>query len=270
MFYRSTLRSARTATRLARKKAPRASTAIYATSIARQYASASADKQPDLSAAGLFKSDSQLASVDKKWAQTASDDRIEKAKKGLEKKKFGVTVVGTKAEALKKVLEMIPSGVSVHNAGSTSLIEIGFVDHAKKETKWNNLHAKILAEKNPEKQSKLRQEAILADYFLSSASAVTENGEIVACDFTGTRVGAFHQGASHLVLVVGSQKIVRNLDEAYKRQSEYCLPLESARVRVAFKVPNSEINNIAVLSGANPWGTPGRVHVILVKESLGF
>jgi len=226
--------------------------------------------QQDLSAAGLFKSDAQLASVDKKWAEPVSEEHIAKAKAGLEGKKFIVHVVGNKAEALTTIVGLIPDGASVHNAGSTTLSEVGFTEYAKKDTKWNNLHAKILAETDQAKAGQLRQQAILADYYLTSASAVSETGDIVACDLTGTRVGAFHQGAGHLVVVVGSQKIVPTLAVALKRQSEYCLPLESARCRIVYKVPGSSINNIAVVSGANPWGAPGRVIVIIVKEALGF
>jgi len=229
-----------------------------------------AEASPDLSVAGLFKSDPQLTGVDrKKWSRAVSNDRIEKAKKAFEEKKINVTVVGNKQDALKALIGLIPEGASVMNAGSTTLQEIGYTEYAKTATQWNNLHTKILAEKDQGKAAKLRNEAMLADYFLSSVSAITESGDILACDFTGTRVGAFYQAAGNLVLVVGHQKIVPTLDTAFQRQSEYCLPLESARSRVAYKVPGSAINNIAVISGSNPWG-PTRIHVIIVKETLGF
>jgi len=229
----------------------------------------SADKS-DLSAAGLFKSDPQLATVEKKWGNPVSQEHIENTKKALEAKKMKVTVVANKAEALKTIVDMVPQGASVMNAGSTTLIEIGFTEHAKKETKWNNLHAKIFAEPDQAKQAELRRQSILADYYFTSASAVSETGEIVACDLTGTRVGAFHQGAGHLIVVIGAQKIVPTLDEALKRQKEYSLPLESARVRVAYKLPASAINNIAVIASGNPFAAGDRIHVIIIKEAAGY
>jgi len=206
----------------------------------------------------------------KKWNRAVSNDRIEKAKKAFEEKKIKVSVVGNKQDALKALIGLIPDGASIMNAGSTTLQEIGFTEYAKHATQWNNLHAKILAEKDQAKASKLRNEAMLADYFLSSVSAITEAGDLLACDFTGTRVGAFAQAAGHLVLVVGSQKIVPTLEDAFQRQAEYCLPLESARSRVVYKVPGSAINHVAVISGPNPWGIPDRINVIIVKETLGF
>jgi len=140
----------------------------------------------------------------------------------------------------------------------------------KKETKWNNLHGKILAENDQSKAAELRRQANLADYFVVSASAVTENGEIILCDASGTRTGPVLYSANHVIFVVGTQKIVRDLSTGLKRQQEYCLAIESARARVAYKVPGSAINNTAIISGSNPWGTPGRIHVIFVTEALGF
>lgn len=116
----------------------------------------------------------------------------------------------------------------------------------------------------------MRRKSTAADIFVSSVCAITEQGDITAVDLTGSRVGAFTYGANKLVLVAGAQKIVADLAEARKRETDYCLPLESARVRVAYGVPASKINNSVVLSGSNPWGAPGRVQVILVKEVLGF
>jgi len=225
--------------------------------------------KPDLSAAGLFQSDPQLANVSKKWSRPVSDKHITKAKQALEDKKFKVTVAQDKTEALQTIIDSIPDGVSVHNAGSMTLSEIGFIEHAKKEAKWNNLHAKILAEQDQTKAAQLRQQATLVDYFLSSADAVTETGDIIASDATGTRVGPL-LGAGHVILVIGAQKIVPTLSDAFKRQQKYSLPLESARARIAYKVPGSSINNSTVISGTNPWGIPDRIHVILVKEALGF
>ena len=102
-------------------------------------------------------------------------------------------VVNTKEEALELLKTHIPKGASVHNASSTTLVqisfvqkilisfqaEIGFVDYLKTQTEWDNLHGKVLAEADQAKAADLRRKASTADYFLSSVSAVTENGEIV-------------------------------------------------------------------------------------------
>jgi hypothetical protein len=225
------------------------------------------------SAESLYKSDPTLKDLPFHYSKPASHEAVEKTKKALEAKSHKVTVVNNKHEALEAIKKIIPKGASVMNAGSTTLQEIGFVDYLKTQTEWDNLHGKILAEPDHVKQAELRRQALLADYYLSSVSGLTEDGEFTACDLTGTRVGAFIQAAGHVLLVVGSNKIVKDLQEANNRQEHYCLPLESARARIAYAamgVKGSSINNAVAIRGPNPWGTPGRYHVIIVQESLGF
>jgi len=124
------------------------------------------------------------------------------------------------------------------------------------------------------KQSELRRKAITStDYYLSSVSAITVTGEFIVCDLSGTRVGSFTQAASNVILVIGANKIVKDLAAARERQSNYCLPLESGRVRIAYAamgVKASQISNSLEISSGNPFGAPGRFHVILVNESLGY
>jgi len=227
-----------------------------------------------LSAEHLYKHDSALTDLPfSEFSKAASHERVEATKKGLEAKGHKVTVVKDKHHALEAIKASIPKGSSVMNAGSTTLQEVGFVEYLKGETGWNNLHGKILAEQDQAKQAELRRQALLADYYLSSITAVTENGEFTACDLTGTRTGAFIQAAGNVLIVAGTNKIVKNLEEAHKREEHYSLQLESARVRIAYAamgVKASNVNNSIVVKGANPWGTPGRFHIILVEESLGY
>ena len=148
----------------------------------------------NLSASSLATSDPQLKDVNfEKYSKPASDDVVEKTRKALEAKTHKVTVVNNKAEALETLKNLVPKGASVMNAGSMTLvkikkyvwiyffgqIEIGFTEYLKTQTEWNNLHGKILAETDQAKQAQLRREALLADYYLSSVSAVTEDGNFV-------------------------------------------------------------------------------------------
>jgi L-lactate utilization protein LutB len=222
-------------------------------------------------AAEFYKKDEQLKNLPfAKYSAKASAEIVDKTKKALEAKKHIVHVVASSKEAVEKIKAIVPKGSSVMNAGSTTLQEIGLVEYLKTQTEWDNWHSKIFAESDPAKQAKLRAEALTADYYFSSVSAVTEDGSLLVCDLTGTRTGAFIQAAGHVVIVIGSNKIVPNLEAARARQNDYCLQLESARVRVAYKVPASQINNSVEITGSNPWGAPGRFIFIIVNESLGF
>ncbi len=101
-------------------------------------------------------------------------DTIQKTIEALVKNNFEGVIVNTKEEALAKIKELIPAGASVMNGASVTLQEIGFVDYLKSgQHGWNNLHANILVETDKIKQADLRKQAVLSDFYLGSAHAVT-------------------------------------------------------------------------------------------------
>ena len=110
---------------------------------------------------------------------------------------------------------------------------------------------------------------LAADVFFSSVTAISEEGELYAVDLTGTRTGGFIT-AKHLVVVAGTQKIVKNHQEVLDRTEKFCLTMESARVRDEYKIPGSAINYIVSLKGKNPMSPNPRITVILVKEAIGY
>jgi len=204
-----------------------------------------------------------------KYAQLASDESIFKASKALEGRGVSVQVTKNKEEALQQLKNSIAEGASVYNCCSTSLLEIGFFEFAKNNPPFKNLNQKISEEKDPQAQAVLRKDTTWCDVFLGSVCAITENGDMVVCDASGSRVANFPYGASKVVLIVGTQKIVPTLEDAIKRMEDYCYALESARVRVAYKIEHSQISNVVTIKGSNPFGGK-RFHVIFVKECLGY
>ncbi|TPX31185.1 hypothetical protein SmJEL517_g05398 [Synchytrium microbalum] len=222
----------------------------------------------------LFKNDAALATVDKaKYYVKASDASIANVKAALEKKTHKVHIVETGADALAKIKELIPAKATVMTGGSTTLVSIGFTGFLSKtknaDLPFVNLGEAIFAEKDQGKAANMRRLALGADVFVSSVSALSEEGDIVACDLTGTRVGGF-LACGTLVIVTSSQKIVPTYADAIKRTEEFALAVESARVRVAYKIPASTAANWLSIRAGNPFA-PGRIHVIIVKdEILGF
>jgi hypothetical protein len=80
--------------------------------------------------------------------------------------------------------------------------------------------------------------------FLGSVNAITQAGELVACDASGSRVGAYPFAAKKLVLVAGIQKIVPTLEDAIKRIREYVYPLEDKRAMKAYGMHSSQGNGL--------------------------
>ncbi|CAG8621826.1 5098_t:CDS:2 [Racocetra fulgida] len=232
------------------------------------------NNHPEETREALLKTDPKLSTkevvLDDKYAAVASEASIQTTKSGLEANQHEVTILETREEALEFLKNLIPKGSSVNNDHSTTLEEIGFIEYLKNATEWDNIHAQILAEKDSVKQIELRRtKGVTVNYYLSSADAITENGVIVRSDYTRTRVEAWNSGAGKLIIVAGTNKIVKNEQEANDRVYNYVLKLESARVRLAYKIPTSNVANYSIIKGGNPFN-PKRVHVIFIKESLGF
>lgn len=203
------------------------------------------------------------------YNQLASNESIQTTIGELVKHNIEAVFVDTKKAALEKIKELIPSGVSVMNGTSTTLVEIGFVDYLKEgKHGWNNLHEAILAESDPAKQGKLRKESALSDYYLGSVHALSETGEFVVASNTGSQLPHIVFTSQNLLFVVGAQKIVPTLSEALKRLEEYVVPLENERSLKAYGVPTT-LNKIVIFKGESPM-IGRKVKMIIVKESLGF
>jgi hypothetical protein len=203
-----------------------------------------------------------------KWEELASEDRINKTVEKLKAHNFKVEVVDSGKGALERIKELIPSGVDLMTAGSTTLQQIGFTDLLKSgDHKWINWKDKIIGVKNTEKANKLRAESTLATYFIGSAHAVTEDGDVLVASATGSQLAPYAYSSPNIILVVGTQKIVKDIEDGLTRIKEYSFQKEDARMK-AMGAPGSAIGEILIMKQII---LPNRtVHILLVKELLGF
>ena len=95
---------------------------------------------------------------------------------------------------------------------------------------------------------------------------VTEDGKVLIASNSGSQLPGYAYGSSHVIWVVGTQKIVNNIDDGMKRIDQYVLPLESERAHKAYGVPGSFVSKLLIFNRENP----GRITMILVKQPLGF
>lgn len=199
----------------------------------------------------------------------ASQASIHKTVKSLTANGFQTKVVDTKIEALEKIKSLIPQKASVHNGSSTTLQEIGFIDYLKSDTHgWNNLHARILAEKDPEKKNELRRESAFSDYYVGSVHALSENGEMVIASNSGSQLPHLVFTSPNIILVVGTQKITPTLASALLRLEEHVIPLEDKRLMSVYNAHTTHAKTL-ILHKENPM-MGRKITVILVKENLGF
>lgn len=203
------------------------------------------------------------------YTQLASTQSIEKTIVSLKERGHMPEFVETRAEALDLIKKLIPENASVMNGSSRTLEEIGFTQYLKDgQHGWDNLHEKILAEKDPAKQAILRKQSVLSEFYLGSASAIAETGEIVIGSNSGSQLPHLVFTSPNLILIVGVQKITPDLDSAMARVKEHVLPLENQRMKDA-GMGGSFLSKMLVINKEQPF-MGRKSHIILVNEKLGF
>lgn len=207
------------------------------------------------------------------WYQ---DMQIKRTIKALKKHNFDARFVPKASDALGEIFRIIPEGATVGVGGSLTLNQIGFFDEAKNHS--IKLMNSAVPEISPDEALKMRREMLLADVYLCSSNAVTEDGQLYNIDATGNRVGAMMFGPGKVILVCGVNKIVKDIGDAQRRVQEWIAPMNARRL--GLKTPCAEtgecvdcsspqrICNIYTVLARKPLRTD--IVVILVGEQLGF
>ena len=196
----------------------------------------------------------------------------QKVMKGLESRNMAAYYAASKEEALAKALELIPEGSSIGMGGCMSAVEIGLID-ALKAGNYNFIDRATAAD-----QRVAMLEAYDSDVFLASANAMTEDGVIVNIDGNSNRVSAIAQGPRKVVFIVGMNKVCDDVDGAMKRARNVAAPINAqrfglntpcAKTGACFncKSPDTICCQFLITRFSRH---PGRIHVILVNDDLGF
>ena len=204
---------------------------------------------------------------------TARNEKLAKEViKGLESRQMSGYWAADKEEALKQALALIPEGSTVTMGGAMSAHEIGLVEAIKK----GNYNFIDRDEASDPRAAMLA--AYDADVFLSSANAMTQDGVLVNIDGKANRVSAIAQGPRKVIFIVGMNKVCDDLDGAMKRARNVAAPINAQRFDI-----NTPCNKTGKCMDCKSPDTiccqflitrferhPGRVHVILVNDALGF
>ncbi len=202
-----------------------------------------------------------------RWNRMPSSEEVARTATAIRRRGIRVVQARDAPAALDTLRNVVPTHAEVMNGSSTTLIEIGYDAFVKSDqSSWTTLHDVITAEDDTERRHELRRKSVTADYFISGVNAIAQSGEIVACDRTGSRVGAWPFAAKHLVLVSGVNKIVPTLSDALQRVWAYAFPLENARVKKA-SGDSSQVGKCVILVNE---ASEGRTVLILVDEALGY
>jgi L-lactate utilization protein LutC len=196
----------------------------------------------------------------------ADDVRVKRTAAALEANGIDVVRAASAEEARPIVLGLIPAGAQVHHGASQSLDESGIAAELEKASRFELIRPRIWSMDRETQADEIRRLSASPDVMLGSVHAVTEVGSLVAVSASGSQLGPYAAGAGKVILVVGTQKIVSDLDEAFRRIDEYVFPLEDARAEAAYGV-HSGVNKVLIVN--REW-EPGRITVVFVDEVLGF
>jgi acyl-CoA hydrolase len=183
----------------------------------------------------------------------------------LEEHGFSVEVVDDLDAARAAVLARIPRGSSVMTNTSVTLQETGIADAINDGGPYESARQKMLALDFGSQAQEMKAIGGQPDYALGSVHAVTRDGTLVIASASGSQLASYAWGAANVIFVVGAQKLVPSLEAAHERIYQHSLKLEDARAYAAYG-QNSRVGKVLEIHQENP----GRIHVVLIRQRVGF
>jgi len=204
------------------------------------------------------------------------EERAKRAVEKLEAHQFRAVYVKTKKEAVEEIEKHIRPNQSVGVGGSVTIRELGILE--KLEVQGTQIFDHWKPGLTSEQSLEIRKRQMTSDVYLGSVNALTMNGELVSIDGIGNRVNATTFGPQKVILVVGYQKIVEDLQEAIKRIKNVAAPLNARRVKI--DVPCAKVGRCVDCNSPNRICRVVMIHegkplltdmlIILVGEELGY
>ncbi|HZM21111.1 MAG TPA: LUD domain-containing protein [Anaerolineales bacterium] len=202
----------------------------------------------------------------REFAKLVDNKQIERVVKALEANGIHAVIAENGEEAKHMFFEMIPEGSEVFLGASVTLETLGIKDIIDKSGRYDAIRPKMFAMDRETQGREIRKLGGAPDFAAGSVHAVTEEGLVMIASNTGSQLGPYASGAGKVIWVVGAQKIVKDLDEGFRRIYEYNLPLETEHMRQLYNA-GTGVNKMLII---NREIRPNRITMIIVKEQLGF
>ncbi len=203
---------------------------------------------------------------DSEFTQLASDEQIAKTVQALEAHGMRTVTFESGEEARSYALDLIPSGAEVYNSPSRTLELIGLAENIEHSTSFQSVRTRLHTLDRATQRNEMRKLGASPDVLVGSVHAITEQGEVLIASAVGSQLGPAAFGADTVIWVVGTQKLVRTLEDGFRRVREYSYHLENERTHQVYGQATA-INKLLIVNGE---AHPGRITVILVKQKLGF
>ena len=200
-----------------------------------------------------------------KFTTLPDQETLESTVVALEEHGFSVEVVDDLDAAREGVLARIPEGSSVMTNTSVTLHETGIAEAINDGGPYESIRDKMMALDFATQAREMKAIAGQPDFALGSVHAVTRDGAVVIASASGGQLSALAWGAGNVIFVVGAQKLVPTIEAARERIFKHSLKLEDARAIAAYG-QNSSVGKILEIHQE----LPGRIHIVLIRQSVGF
>ena len=203
--------------------------------------------------------------MSKDFLTLATEETIVKTVEALVANGIEAFVFNSREELKKKVFEMVPENAEIMTMTSVSLDTLGIPAEINDSGRYNSIRKKLERMDRKTQRNEMRKLSAAPEYAIGSVHAVTENGEVMIASATGSQLPAYAYGASRVIWVVGTQKIVKDAYEAVERIYKYCLPLEDARAKKAYGIGSKVAKILTIASESH-----GRITILFLNEEVGF
>jgi LUD domain len=183
----------------------------------------------------------------------------------LEEHGFSVEVVDSLDAARSAVLVRLPEGSSVMTNTSVTLQETGIADAINDGGPYESARNRMFALDFATQAQEMKAIGGQPDYALGSVHAVTRGGTLVIASASGSQLASYAWGAANVIFVIGAQKLVPDLEAAHQRIYEHSLVLEESRAYAAYG-QHSSVGKVLEIHQE----TPGRIHIVLIRQVVGF
>jgi hypothetical protein len=200
-----------------------------------------------------------------RFTSLADDRTLTDTIVALEEHGFSVEIVDELNAARDAVLARIPHGASVMTNTSVTLEESGITEAINSSGDYDSVRDRMMELDFATQRQEMKRIAGQPDYALGSVHAVTRGGVLVIASASGSQLASYAWGATNVVFVVGTQKLVPDLEMARERIYRHSLPLEDGRALAAYGM-NSRVGKILEIHQEEP----GRIHLVFIRQPIGF
>lgn len=202
--------------------------------------------------------------------------KVERVIENLEKNNMNGYWIQSREEVIDMIEELVPQGSLVGCGGSMTLFESGVIDYLRcGKYEFLDRYASGLSK---EDIKEVYRKSFFSDAYFVSSNALTEKGELYNVDGNGNRVAAMLYGPDKVIVIVGVNKIVKDIEEAIKRNREIAAPANAKRLnlntpctKIGYCVEcQSEDRICCEYTLIRKQRTKGRIHVLILSDSVGY